>query len=488
MAQNRLNLNSVKALKPKERLYNESDGGGLYLRVLPSGAKRWYFVFVSAETKKQRWMDLGSFPDVPLYDDAKPELGARGKATAARLLHAQGKDPINEAERALTKQEVDAKIVTARLALEAERPQTVEQLFSKWREAELVLRKDDKGEKISGRQDSGIEVERTFRKDVFPEIGKHHPLEVEQRHIMRIRDEAAKRGVKRTLNVLLANMRQMFEWGRLRKFAVNPTEGIKKPSFGGRETPRERWLHDGEISELAAKLHVKKNGRFVVPRKTQLALLLQLATACRMGELSLSAWKNVDFDKSTLHLPKDIRKDTSDTQDHDVFLSSFAIRVLQELKRFTGETEYLFPNRDSDGPIDEDTFGKEVHDRQTSEPIKGRTKNCDVLRLSDRHWRPHDLRRTAATIINKLALQQQFSAVDSKTLSERCLSHLEPDKLHRTYNNYTFDEEMKKCWIALGAHLDKIIPAYVLEPAPIKPKKITPAWKHDEMKKALLGN
>src|SRR3954468_7144178 len=61
------------------------DGGGLYLRVSPTGSKAWVFRFQI--DGKRRDMGMGSYPDVTL---AK----AREKAVAHRTRSREGADPI----------------------------------------------------------------------------------------------------------------------------------------------------------------------------------------------------------------------------------------------------------------------------------------------------------------------------------------------------------------------------------------------------------
>ena len=74
-----------------------SDGGGLYLVVAPSGAKRWAFIFrwkAAPEVPgagRMREMGLGSFTAVPL-------ARAREKAAVQRALLDDGKDPIAAAK------------------------------------------------------------------------------------------------------------------------------------------------------------------------------------------------------------------------------------------------------------------------------------------------------------------------------------------------------------------------------------------------------
>ena len=62
-----------------------ADGGGLYLRVDPSGAKRWTFIYVLAERRRE--LGLGAFPSVSLRD-------ARERARSAHASIKSGRDPV----------------------------------------------------------------------------------------------------------------------------------------------------------------------------------------------------------------------------------------------------------------------------------------------------------------------------------------------------------------------------------------------------------
>ena len=61
------------------------DGGGLYLRVSPTGAKSWVFRFQL--NGKRRDMGLGPYPDISLAE-------ARGRAIEHRRLRHDGIDPL----------------------------------------------------------------------------------------------------------------------------------------------------------------------------------------------------------------------------------------------------------------------------------------------------------------------------------------------------------------------------------------------------------
>ncbi|HLH50270.1 MAG TPA: Arm DNA-binding domain-containing protein, partial [Roseiarcus sp.] len=82
---------SARAVETLKRPGRHADGGGLYLVVDKSGAKRWMFLF--RWHSRLREMGLGGLNSVPL---AK----ARDLAAAARQAVAAGRDPIAEKKAA----------------------------------------------------------------------------------------------------------------------------------------------------------------------------------------------------------------------------------------------------------------------------------------------------------------------------------------------------------------------------------------------------
>lgn len=82
----RLSDRQVKAMRPKEKDYVVSDGGGLQLRVRANGSRLWNFNYYHPVTKKRINLGLGPYPEVSLAE-------ARKQAMEARELVAQGVDP-----------------------------------------------------------------------------------------------------------------------------------------------------------------------------------------------------------------------------------------------------------------------------------------------------------------------------------------------------------------------------------------------------------
>jgi len=495
---------TIKACRPAQTIKMLKDGGGLYLYVRPSGKKSW--VFVRKLNVKRIEISLGLYPDKELgIYPGVPLAEARKRATKLRQQIEAGINPIEEAREKAEAEKRDA--LTKQVELE--RPQSIQELFSRWKAAELEHSRDEGGKVLRlGRKDEGQSVERMFRKDVFPVIGSMHPLSVEPEHMFVIRDRLMRRGVGRLANQCLSNMRQMFVFAFRRKYvAADPTYGIKINEFGGAkaEQPRERWLKENEITDLADRLWKKHPECNAFKRENQLALLLLLSTACRIGEVIQSRWRDVHWDEHTWHFPKKIRKSnkTYPAKDHDIYLSEFSICLLRELKRFTGDSIFLFPSDrlppeketdkrgldkndltydDCEKCLDPVSISKQVNARVGGQTHARRAKGNRTLLLSGGEWTPHDLRRTASTLITQLATKQRLSSPE--IVSEKILSHTSPNKMQRVYGKYGYDEEMKEGWVLLGEHLTKLIPSHVLEPWPISDKKADLLLKRKEKRVA----
>ncbi|SHK30059.1 protein of unknown function [Roseomonas rosea] len=74
----------VKAALGRDKPYRLSDGDGLHLRVLPSGARLWQFRYRVLGAEKT--LSLGQYPEVTLAE-------ARDGRARAREALRQGRDP-----------------------------------------------------------------------------------------------------------------------------------------------------------------------------------------------------------------------------------------------------------------------------------------------------------------------------------------------------------------------------------------------------------
>ncbi|MES2362388.1 MAG: tyrosine-type recombinase/integrase [Pseudomonadota bacterium] len=303
---------------------------------------------------------------------------------------------------------------------------TVRGLFELWKNLALKQRRD-----------SGSEASRAFERDVFPAIGDMAAMDVEKAHIQKIVDTMMLRDVVRMTKRVLSDLRQMFGFALDRDLiTTDPTARIRKASIG-KDVERDRVLSEREVTLLIAKL--PDSGLAFTSRA---ALLIQLSTLTRIGEVVAARWEDVDFELRRWTLPE-----TKNGKSHKVWLSDFALRQFVSLRAVTGATEWMFPNSKIDGPLNSKTTTKQVADRQRDgTPMSNRTQQTDALMLPGGHWRPHDLRRTGASIMAELGALPD--------IIERCLNHTEENKMKRIYQRAAYEGPMQDAWRLWGERLD----------------------------------
>ncbi len=428
MATDLLNDRQIRLAKPTDKEYLLSDGQGLFLRIRPSGAKDWLFVYTFAG--KRRKLGLGSFDGVTLAT-------ARGEADQARESIAKQIDPqLNQLQR-VAAQTAQREALTAR---KARLP--VKELFGKWEQSAL-----------SARKDKGAEIKRSFAKDVLPSIGDMAAEDVRRVDIARILDGVVSRDARILARNLLGDIRQMYGFGIARGLLeIDPTSHMKRDSYG-KKVERDRVLTDAEIKALAKALpgaHMAKTA--------ELSIWVQLATCCRVGELLQAKWSDIDLKARTWRIPADVAKNE---HEHTVHLSDFALEQFKALFTLTGVTVaddgekvsrvWVMPARKGEDHVDLKSLTKQIGDRQRGdkESMSNRSAHGKALILAGGKWTPHDLRRTGATMMVGLGVLPE--------VVERCLNHREQNRVKRIYQRHDYKKEMRAAWQLLGERITAVL-------------------------------
>lgn len=427
-----LTQKQIDNAKAKDREYTLGDIKRLYLRIRPDGSKSWQYIYqwdgariklslqghtlAEVRTQAQRfndWLDIG----------IKQEDGSYLKTSPKHKLEAD--------EQRAREEENAERMRLERERLEAESRLTVLQLFDRWVRLGLSDRKDTK------------EICRMFNKDVLPAIGHLLVEDIRKAHIVQIINEIQARGVKRMVKLMLSQMRQMFRFAVDQDIIENdPTASIRKEKIGGRDTIRERFLTEAEIKQLAEML--PKSG---ISQYGQAAIWLMLLTCSRVGELLAAEWSHVDIEAGIWIIPAENAKNG---KKHTIYLSAFALNQFKALATIQQSTKWIFPNSRGTGSVCNKTLAKQIGDRQQSiknrKPMAGRSKQTDALVLSGGKWTPHDLRRTGSTMMGSLYVRPD--------VIEKCLNHIEQNKIVRVYQHQTLIPEQKEAWRLLGERLE----------------------------------
>lgn len=262
--------------------------------------------------------------------------------------------------------------------------------------------------------------ERAIERDLNPEFGTRKAKSIARQDVVRLLEKIVDRGAPIQANRVHEILRRIFNWAIKAGEAgigVNPAANIEKPS---KENRRERVLTDVEIRAVW--------GAFDAQSKLMGAMFkLRLVTAQRGGEVAQMRWAEVDGDWWTI--PAEHSKNGLA---HRVPLSPLALDILGAVKGETENREWVFASPSKKGPIT--SIWKAT---------------ADIREKSGVEFRPHDLRRTAASRmtgrlgIGRLTVGKILNHVDSSVTA--------------TYDRHSYDSEKRMALDAWGALLRQII-------------------------------
>ncbi|WP_296084536.1 site-specific integrase [uncultured Agrobacterium sp.] len=274
-------------------------------------------------------------------------------------------------------------------------------------------------EKYAKRNRSWRETERILQREFVSIHGQRDVREIKRHDIIDLMDGAVERGAAYQANRIHANLRRLFNWLMERNVVeVSPVAGTKPPT---REQPRDRVLTDDEIRAVL-RVCAKEPypfGQFVP---------LLLATAQRRGEVSQLRWSQLDLDAKQWVIPAELAKNG---KPHVVPLNDFALRILAAVPRFE-DCEWVFSTT-------------------RRSPISGFSKALRHVHAESKtsSWRFHDLRRTAATGMARLAIQPH--------VVEKVLNHVSGGAISGVaaiYNRWGYDAERREALDKWGEFLD----------------------------------
>ncbi|MFL9923707.1 tyrosine-type recombinase/integrase [Herbaspirillum lusitanum] len=453
-------------VKGLESFTIEDDGrtiredGGLVGRV--RSGPRGITVLFRYEFKLQgdkRDYALGSWPKKSLAD-------IRSERDRLRVIVADGIDPTAAKKASRIEKQKAVETTLAEAEQTRVKNSTVRDLFEMWAKEGVARRDENK------------ELRRHFEKDILQAVGHIELRKLTDTDIRTMLRKLLGRGVTRTAIIAFNDLGQMLRWGEKRQpwrgllADGNPIDLVDMEILipADYEEERDRILPPNEIRELAnifssttatyesAVIGTKRNQVHPIKRETQLALWICLGTLCRIGELLMARSEHIDLDAGTWFIPRSNVKGRR--QEHVVYLSEFARRHFTELLELAGGSEWLFASRNKgkeETHVCVKSVSKQVGDRQTrfknrSKPLANR-RNDNSLILGDGvngAWTPHDLRRTGATMMQKMGIPLD--------IIDRCQNHvIAGSKVRRHYLHHDYAEEKTDAWRKLGDSLDVLL-------------------------------
>lgn len=398
----RLSAQEVKNAKPGEKAIKFSDGLGMYLEIAPTGAKYWRMKYRFAGKEKR--LALGVYPEVSLKE-------ARRKRDDARKLLASGRDP-GETRKA----EKRARLLAAENSFEAVAREWYGKQVHTWvkTHAKDVLRR--------------LEV------NIFPPLGYRPLAEIDAPELLATIRKIEARGAYDLAHRVLAVCGQVFRYGVATGRCSRDVTGDLRGALTPHKKKHQAAVRPEELPDLLRKIETydKDTGDTL----TRLALQLMAATFVRTSELIGAKWEEFDLDAAVWAIPPERMKMKTE---HLVPLSRQALGILEEIKPIAGRSAFVFPGRNRDKPISNNTMLFALYRMGYKGKMTG-----------------HGFRAIASTVLNESGFRSD--------VIERQLAHCERDEVRGSYNRAEYLPErtaMMQQWadmIDALAHGAKVIP------------------------------
>jgi integrase len=386
----------VKNAKPKDKPYKLADGGGLYLEVMPTGAKLWRMKYMQANGKENR-LAFGRYPDVSL---AK----ARAARAEARQLRAADIDP-GKARR-------DGKVAAAAAAAH-----TFEAVARAW----LVKSAATRAASTQEKNQSWLE------KNIFPLIGTLPISAISSRDVLLALQRIEARGAVESAHKIKQLCGQVFRYAIAAGLAERDVtadlrgalEAIPKSHYAAITEPEQAGALIRSIRAYAGHPYAAA------------ALRLAPLVFVRPGELRAAEWLEMDLQEGEWRIPGGKMKMGVD---HIVPLASQAVDLLRALHAMTGNGRYVFPSiRTGERCMSENTINA---------ALRSMGYGKDVMT-------GHGFRAMARTILDEVLNER----VD---LVEHQLAHAVKDPNGRAYNRTAHLAARKLMMQRWADYLDQI--------------------------------
>jgi integrase len=450
-------IHELNAASPEWKGDTLNDGGGLSGDVrVTAGKVSISFRLAFKWHGKVAWHYCGIFP-------ANDMSTIRSERDTARELVKTGIDP--RAKKIASKIEAQAAVEATIKADEEKRSEIlcILDMYQSWIKDGV------------SRSDGNDYIIRTFRKYAMPALGDIEVRHLSEDHLRSTYRAIIASGKIATAVELSKDIGQMLRWAEKRKpwrallIDGNPAELVEIEKLVPADYTKERTrqlsieeicklkqIFDDSDSTYANALN-KRIAERSLKKESQVAVWLCLGTICRIGELLMTEWKHVNFEQRTWFIPAANTKGERGRKcDQLVYLSDFTLDQFKQLHILTGDSAWAFPARNKGGHICEKTVSKQVGDRQVkfkrrTRKLQNRVENNSLV-VGDIEWTPHDLRRTGATMMQKLKI--------SRDVINLCQNHVIGSKVDRVYLLDDYADEKREAWEKLGDRIEAILNSF----------------------------
>ena len=369
------------------------DGDGLYLWLYLDGRKYWRMRYW--QTGKEKSLSLGVYPKVSLSD-------ARKKREVLRKQLDADLDP--SAER---------KATNLRKKLSAEN--SFEAVAREWYNKQLHTW-------VPHHADG---VKRRLEFNIYPALGKRPIDQIEAPELLQAIRKIEARGSYDLAHRVLQVCGQVFRYG----IATGRCTRNLSIDLRGALTPHVK-KHQAAVrpEDLPDLLRAIAKYDEIGDRQTRLALQLLAQTFVRTNELIGAEWVEFDLKIALWIIPAGRMKMKTE---HVVPLASQSLSILEELKKLCGNSRFVFPGRNGDKPISNNTMLFALYRLGYKGKMTG-----------------HGFRAVASTILNETGFKPD--------VIERQLAHCERNEIRGAYNRAEYLPERKRMMQHWADYLDSV--------------------------------
>jgi len=381
-----------KHAKAKDKEFTLSHGGGMGLRVMPSGRKEWLFRYTKPYTKTRTAIQLGIYPATSIKK-------AQDKRDTYLELLAENQDPLS------------VRIEQGQKA-ELQKDNTFRYVAEQWMK--------DKKRKAKVSPETGKDIWNSLENHIFPKLGKRPIDELKPKLVADVIKPLEAKGSLELVKRLCQRINEVMAFALNEEIITdNPLAHIK----GKFKTPSTTHNPSLEPKDLPILMEAITGANIAIP--TRLLIEWQLHTMVRPNEAVGTKWSEIDLDSKVWTIPKDrmkkvgTNKQWEERKDHVIPLTNQTISLLQQMKPFSGHLEYVFPNQ---------------RDRQEKAGPDSANNALKRAGLKGKQT-AHGMRTMASSTLN----EEEFNP----DVIEAALYHLDPNEQRRTYNRTDYFKQRR---------------------------------------------
>lgn len=315
----------LSSLEPESKEYRINDGNNLHFVVSPKDNKRWELRYKKPSDLKWSWLGLGTYPEV------SGKL-ARQKAEDARQLLADGIDPREHRE-----EQKQALLNSDQFSFKSLAEEYCKS--KKWTDATRVRN------------------EGALKNHVYPVMGNRDYRKITKKEWLDLIQQIQQKPHPKKGNPIIEMgnrvrglCKEIYDLAEVTmRIENNPLSGVEK-FIAKHDKQNMDHVNRDELPKLLVDI------RSYPSRETSIGLQLLSMLACRPNELREAVWSEISFEKATWIIPAERMKKRIE---HHIPLPTQALKLMDELKQYSGQSSYLFRSRsNSNKPTSNNTFNK----------------------------------------------------------------------------------------------------------------------------------